>query len=393
MDARLHGVGNACAEFGRGAANGAANGVEGGARGITRRALLGGIAGLVACASVPGWARAAGAAGPDGSGASAASATVSQAVSATPGVPAEFVDDLGRTVAVESIERVVACMGSFAKVWELAGGSLVGVTDDALADYPELDLPSDVGVVGDFSELNLEAIAALEPTLVLLSAASGGRGKGGSQADLADSFDELGIPAAYFRVTVFDDYLRMLRRCCSLTGRADLYERNGTEVGDRIEEILAQVPTDSAGSGSPLVAAMIMYSGGARLQDSVTLVGAMLADLGATNVADQDPSLLRDYSTESLLACDPDFVFVIPLGDDGEAARRALERQTADDPAWGALTAVSEGRFYTLDPALFQYKPLERWDESYRVLWGYLYGDGEDAAAAPDSAGQSDADR
>ena len=83
---------------------------------------------------------------------------------------------------------------------------------------------------------------------------------------------------------------------------------------------------------------------------------------------------------------------MIPLGDDGEAARRALERQTADDPAWGALTAVSEGRFYTLDPALFQYKPLERWDESYRVLWGYLYGNGEGAGAAA-SDGQSDAGR
>ena len=168
MDARLHGVGNACAEFGRGAANGAANRVEGGARGITRRALLGGIAGLVACASVPGWAWAA-EAGPDAAGVRTAFETVSQAASATPGVPAEFVDDLGRTVAVESIERVVACMGSFAKVWELAGGSLVGVTDDALADYPELDLPDDVGVVGDFSELNLEAIAALDGLLLAAS--------------------------------------------------------------------------------------------------------------------------------------------------------------------------------------------------------------------------------
>lgn len=360
METRSCGVGNACGGSGPDGA--------GCARGVSRRSVLGGLAGLLACASVPAWAR--------------------EAVAADRGVPGEFVDDLGRTVAVRSLDRVVACMGSFAKVWELAGGSLVGVTDDALVDYPELDLPDDVGVVGDFSELNLEAVVALEPTFVLLSAASGGRGKGGSQADLVDSFDELGIPAACFQVTVFDDYLRMLQICCDLTGRADLYELNGSEVGERIAEIVAQVPDADADAGSPLVAAMIMYSGGARLQGSATLVGSMLADLGAINVADQDPSLLSDYSTESLLACDPDFVLVIPLGNDVEAARQSLESQTDGDPAWGALTAVREGRFYTLDPALFQYKPLERWDESYRVLWGYLYG-GEDGGSV--GAGEADA--
>lgn len=360
METRSCGVGNACGGSGPDGA--------GCARGVSRRSVLGGLAGLLACASVPAWAR--------------------EAVAADRGVPGEFVDDLGRTVAVRSLDRVVACMGSFAKVWELAGGSLVGVTDDALVDYPELDLPDDVGVVGDFSELNLEAVVALEPTFVLISAASGGRGKGGSQADLVDSFDELGIPAACFQVTVFDDYLRMLQICCDLTGRADLYELNGSEVGERIAEIVAQVPDADADAGSPLVAAMIMYSGGARLQGSATLVGSMLADLGAINVADQDPSLLSDYSTESLLACDPDFVLVIPLGNDVEAVRQSLESQTDGDPAWGALTAVREGRFYTLDPALFQYKPLERWDESYRVLWGYLYG-GEDGGSV--GAGEADA--
>ena len=360
METRSCGVGNACGGSGPDGA--------GCARGVSRRSVLGGLAGLLACASVPAWAR--------------------EAVAADRGVPGEFVDDLGRTVAVRSLDRVVACMGSFATVWELAGGSLVGVTDDALVDYPELDLPDDVGVVGDFSELNLEAVVALEPTFVLISAASGGRGKGGSQADLVDSFDELGIPAACFQVTVFDDYLRMLQICCDLTGRADLYELNGSEVGERIAEIVAQVPDADADAGSPLVAAMILYSGGARLQGSATLVGSMLADLGAINVADQDPSLLSDYSTESLLACDPDCVLVFPVGNDVEAARQSLESQTDGDPAWGALTAVREGRFYTLDPALFQYKPLERWDESYRVLWGYLYG-GEDGGSV--GAGEADA--
>ena len=62
-----------------------------------------------------------------------------------------FTDDTGAEVTVDNPQRVVACMGSFASMWELAGGTLVGASDDAftLSDY---DLKSDnVQKVGDFS--------------------------------------------------------------------------------------------------------------------------------------------------------------------------------------------------------------------------------------------------
>lgn len=41
-----------------------------------------------------------------------------------------------------------------------------------------------------------------------------------------------------FGVTVFADYLRMLRACCDLTGREDLYKLNGTDVEGRIQKIV-----------------------------------------------------------------------------------------------------------------------------------------------------------
>lgn len=365
-------------------------------RGVSRRGMLGGLVGLFALAGMSGLVLGIGGCSGDAAGAGAGAAAdegggegASGAADAgtEPHGPFEFTDDLGRRVIVEDLARVVACMGSFAKVWELAGGSLVGVTDDALADYPDLDLPEDVAVVGSFTDLNIEQIAAIRPTLVLLSAASGGRGNAASQADLEGALDDLGLTTAFFKVTVFDDYLRMLRCCCDLTGRDDLYRENGEEVGERIADVLATVPEQAAAGNGPLVAAMVTYSGGVRLQDASTMVGSMLADLGARNVADQEPSLLRDYSVESLLACDPDVLLVVPLGNDEKAAREALKQQTEDDPAWSTLTAVREGRFYTLDPQLFQYKPLERWDESYQVLWGYLYGEGADGEGAADGAG------
>ena len=42
-----------------------------------------------------------------------------------------FVDDLGRTVTVSNPQRVACLLGSFAQVWQLAGGEVIATADDA----------------------------------------------------------------------------------------------------------------------------------------------------------------------------------------------------------------------------------------------------------------------
>ena len=290
--------------------------------------------------------------------------------------PVTLTDDAGREVTVSSLERVVVCMGSFAKTWQFAGGSLVGTTADALADY-ELEGAENIASVGDFTAPNLEQILALDPTLVIMSAASAGRGGQSSQTDLVEPLESAGVPVLTFKVTLFGDYLRMLRACCDLTGRYDLYYENGLATRDRIDEVLAAAAQARSESGEEAPTCLIMttYSGGTRVLNSSTQSGAAAADLGAVNLADQNPSLLKDYSLESVVALDPKFIFVMAMGNDPEAAERALKEQTEDNPAWAGLTAVSDGRFITLDPELFQYKPLEAWDEMYRTMAKNLYGD------------------
>lgn len=280
-----------------------------------------------------------------------------------------FTDDTGTQVTVDNPQRVVACMGSFASTWELAGGTLAGASDDAftLSGY-ELKSP-DVQKVGDFANLNLESIIALEPDFVIMTSGSGGRGGDSNQADLKAALAASNIPVACFQVTTFDDYLRMLRTCCDITGRDDLYEQNGQAVSDRIEAVKAKVPAGEA----PSALVLTTYSGGTRVQASSTMTGAMLADLGVKNLADENPSLLKDFSLESIIEMDPDFIFVVPMGNDDAAAMKALEDQTAANPAWSTLSAVQDGRYVALDPHLFQYKPNERWDQSYQVLFDALY--------------------
>ena len=176
---------------------------------------------------------------------------------------------------------------------------------------------------------------------------------------------------AYFNVTTFDDYLRMLKTCCDITGDAEAYKDNGTEVAEDIDAIKKKAEGKSAGS----VAVLTTYSGGTRVQASSTQTGTMLAELGASNITDADKSLLSDYSLESLVKADPDFIFLLPMGDSDEAAQKALKDQTTANPAWKELTAVKKGRVITLDPKLFLYKPNNNWDDAYEELYKALYED------------------
>ncbi len=295
-----------------------------------------------------------------------------------PSLPLSLCDDQGRQVEIASLERVVVCMGSFAKTWQLAGGALVGVTSDALADY-ELEGADGLALVGDFTAPSLEQILALDPTLVIMSASSAGKGGQSGQVDLVEPLEAAGVPVLTFKVTLFGDYLRMLRACCQLTGRYDLYREHGLATAERIDEVLSQAScaraAQSGEAPAPSCLIMTTYSGGTRVLNAATQAGAVACDLGALNLADDNPSLLKDFSLEAVVALDPDFIFVLPMGDDAEAAQRALEDQTSSNPAWAGLTAVQQGRYQALDPALFQYKPLDGWDEAYRAMAKALYGD------------------
>lgn len=279
-----------------------------------------------------------------------------------------FTDALGNQVTVENPQRVVACMGSFANLWELAGGTLVGASDDAFDSYTVTS--PDVAKVGDFSEPNLEAIIALEPDFVILTSGSGGRGGDSSQVELKEALDASGIANAYFNVSTFDEYLAMLKTLTDITGREDLYKQNGEDVAAAIEEIKASVPEGEA----PTALVLTTFSGGTRVQSGSSQAGAMLADLGVVNLADENPSLLKDFSLESVIEMDPDFIFVVPMGNDTEAAMKNLTEATEANPAWSTLTAVQNGRYVTLDPEHFLYKPNEKWAESYQILYDNLYG-------------------
>lgn len=279
-----------------------------------------------------------------------------------------FTDDLGRKVSTVRPQRVIAMIGSFADVWHLAGGddTLVGTANDAWTSF-ELELSEAVIDIGAVKEPNLEMILAAEPDFVI------GSVKTASNLELMETFEQAGITAAYFDVNGFDDYLRMLKICAELTGQPECYEKNGVQVQKQIEKVLERKTEEF-----PTVLTIRATGSSCKVKNSTgTVMGEILSDLGCVNIADSDEALLENLSMESIIAADPDYIFVVLQGAESAKAEQTVKNVLLSNPAWSHLRAVQEEKFYVMEHRLYNLKPNARWGEAYEKLAEILYPEAE----------------
>ena len=272
---------------------------------------------------------------------------------------AAYTDALGRQVSLpENPVRVAALLGSFADVWKLAGGNLCAAAEDAWEDFG-LELPGTVSIGGAHSP-NLEQLLAADPELVLASASTK------SNVEMLPVLEAAGICVIYFDVDDFGDYLHMLEICTDMTGRKDLYQKNGLELEARIREVTENMELPEEKRTVLLLRAA---SGFVKAKGSSgTILGEMLRDLGCVNIADSDESILENLSIERIISMEPYRIFVVTMGSDTQAAYDNLAKMMEENPAWGMLEAVKEDRLHMMDKQLFNLKPNARWAEAYETL-------------------------
>lgn len=284
---------------------------------------------------------------------------------ATDGTTLTFTDDLDREVTVPvQPQRVAVLLGSYADVWCLAGGqdTLVAAADDAWTDF-DLNLGDEVANLGSLMEPNLEELIAAQPDLVIASSNTT------SNVELLPSLEDLSVPVIYFGVNSFNDYLEMLDVCTQITGQTQNYQTYGLDVQAQVEKAKEQ----DDGS-APTVLLLRSASTSCKIKNSKgTVLGEILADLGAVNIADSDTSLLEDLSMERIIADDPDYIFVVFQGSDQDAAQKTLDAALTSNPAWDTLSAVQNGNFYLMEKELYHLKPNARWGEAYQKVADILY--------------------
>lgn len=273
-----------------------------------------------------------------------------------------FTDDLGREVTVESPQRVAALLGSFAQVWQLAGGQVIATADDAWDDL-HLELPEETVNLGNTKSLNLELLFASQPDFILASTNTA------QNLEWKELLEPTGIPVAYFDIDDFDDYLRLLKICTDITGQEENYITYGTDVQAQIDAVLEKSKQRIADQGAPTVLCMVASASSVRAKNSEgNVLGAMLKSLGCVNIADSDSLLLENLSLEYILISDPEYIFFVQRGDDEEGMKAYVQQLLLDNPLWSELTAVKNGRVYFMEKNLFNLKPNHRWGEAYEIL-------------------------
>jgi len=278
----------------------------------------------------------------------------------------EFSDALGREIILsEKPQRVAALLGSFADIWVLSGGELCAAASDAWEDFG-LSLDGAVNIGGAHSP-SLELLLSAEPDFVIASASTS------SNVKMINTLEKMGITVAYFDVDNFEDYLSMLDICTEITERRDLYEQNGLSVKARIDEIKENYSEYVAENGEQRVLLLRASSTSVKAKGSEgTVLGEMLDDMGCVNIADNDKTLLENLSVEAVIKEEPQCIFAVTMGNDGEAAKNSLENMMKESSAWGTLEAVREDRFFVMDKTLFNLKPNERFADAYEILYEKL---------------------
>lgn len=275
-----------------------------------------------------------------------------------------FNDSLGNEVKLESKpERVVSLLGSFTDIWQLAGGTVIGATNDV--QERGIIVPQDVTMVGTGHSPNLEIILSLKPDFVILSADYS------NHLELFRIFKENNISVGLFSVELFSDYLTTLKTFTDITSQSHLYESNGLNVKKRIDDICQKVNVDK----KPAILLIRAYSKGANAKGEDDMTGNILKELGTENIASQENGLFQELSMEIIIDKDPDFIFVTVMGSDTEKALDRLKKDVQSNPAWNNLSAVKKDRYIVLPKELFHYKPNLRWDEAYEYLMEILYGE------------------
>ncbi|MBE5773505.1 MAG: ABC transporter substrate-binding protein [Clostridiales bacterium] len=278
-----------------------------------------------------------------------------------------FTDAMGVEVTLEKTpERVAALLGSYGDIWLQAGGTLAGATEDAIIETG-LDLEGDITVIGSDKTPNLELLLALDPDFAILSADTA------RHVAARPALEAAGIPCGYFSVLTWQDYMEVLDIFTAVTGRRDLYEAQQISVAEAVEQVVSAARSHPE-YGKHTVLLLRAYVTSVRAKDSrSTVAGPILKDMGLVNIADGS-GLMENLSMESIIAMDPDYIFVVFMGLDKEGARRKLSEQLLSDPAWNTLSAVKNGRYIVLDHKLFHYRPNARWAEAYRMIGEIVYG-------------------
>jgi len=248
------------------------------------------------------------------------------------------IDELGRSVAIpQNPQRVVALTSAVMQSLYNIGIPPVGKVDEYRVTKEGMALPS----VGKTSAINIEAVYALNPDLIIASSRF--------HSALKEALEQSGAAVYFFdpdkvgEISVVDLNIYL--------GKLLDREKEGRKYVESIYSLARDLRTDIVeplGIGS---AVMIKDGDTITAAQSASSYGSMLKLLGLRNIVpDNLPGSGRGsfvkYSIETILERHPDVVFILASSND-EASNRAMLEKFRNDEQWKHYT-LQGGRFVLL---------------------------------------------
>ena len=243
-------------------------------------------------------------------------------------------DDTGREVRLKApAKRIVALAPHAAESLYAAGAGdkLVGTVD--YSDFPPAakKLPR----VGGYSRLDLEAIAALKPDLVLAW-------ESGNDMTQIDKLKALGLTVYVSQPNTIDSVASQLERLGQLAGTEAIANAAAERFRQRLDGLRA------ANAGKPKVRVFyqiwktpLMTIGGPQIISDAIRV------CGGENVFGHLKPMAPNVTVEAVLEADPEAIVATGMGD-------ARPEWLHDWDQWTRMTAVKRNNLFHINPDIMQ---------------------------------------
>ena len=259
---------------------------------------------------------------------------------------ASITDDNGRTVLFDKKpERIVVTSASFLEPLYAVGGSVVGRPESKTKVPPEA---KEVPRIGRVYQIDAEKIIALKPDLVILNK--------GMNEKLIDTLNANYVKTLVLDMKSYEDVKREIGIFAALTGEKEKGEALVQKMDADINAVRTSIPQEKK-----RVAIIHSTGQGLSVQLDGSIAGSIAVMLGWENTAAGMPALDKNpdaapYSMETLVAQNPDIIFVTSMGEEAEI-RASMEAMFAESPAWQSVGAIRDGRVYYLPQELFLFSP------------------------------------
>lgn len=251
--------------------------------------------------------------------------------------PVTLTDDLGVTITLQRRpDRIISLAPNVTEILFAigAGDRVVGVT--RYCTYPP-EARKRPRVAG-YTDVNVERIVALSPDLVVAS-------RGNPKTTLA-RLSRQGLNVLAIGPRTVEEVVDSI----ALVGRATDTERQATHVCREMERTLASVRKAVADIPRRRRVYFGRLSAPFNTAGPTSFLGGCIALAGGENIATGVSQPWFVMSVESILANDPEIIIqgFHAEGNDAQDRHKLIARLRADR-VWSKITAVREGRVYTID--------------------------------------------